>query len=275
MLRRFDPDHLRRMYELFKWPEDPSEDGARRRYEESLEDLSKVFMHSWMRGILERDRVSVIDVCSGTGIGGIALARKLSEMGRSFDLTLVDLREDSLRIAADFARRELGVEVRTLPADARELHRIGLKADIAIMWGLSTPHFNPIDLMNVYGGISISLKDDGVMIVEEMDRFMILRNYKDFLLERYDEVPVITAHYKHDPLTGYTTRIIIRGEESHPMDVYFWDIAGSLSLAWVFFRDVDFIRTSAYRGCILAHRPRGEHLKELIVNKPCVYRTLL
>jgi len=70
----------------------------------------------------------------------------------------VDLREDALEKAVEFSRAA-GIEAEALVADARELYKSGIEADIAILWGLSTPHFNPIDLVKLYGSVSTILRD--------------------------------------------------------------------------------------------------------------------
>lgn len=268
----FDPEGLKRMYMLFRWPEDLSKEKGRERYERALQEFSKILSHRWMEEVLKRERIRIVDVCSGTGVGGIALAKRVIELGKEVELKFVDLREDALKRAVEFSRAELGIEAEVLTADARELYKLGMEFDIAILWGLTTPHFNPIDLIKLYGSVSMILKD-GVFIVEEADRFggIMLRGYKDFLLERYDEEgPVFTAHYKHDPLTGYTTRIILTKGETHLMHIYFWDIASSIALLWIFFEDVDFIKRGAYDGCILAYKPRKIDLN-IITGTPSVY----
>ncbi|MGC9103918.1 MAG: class I SAM-dependent methyltransferase, partial [Candidatus Methanodesulfokora sp.] len=244
-------ESLERMYELFRWPEDIRKSSGRKRYEESLKDLAVIAAHDWIKEVLERERVRIVDICSGTGIGGIALAKRIAELGKEVELTFVDLRTEALRKAAEFSKAELGLEARTVDMDARKLYELELEADIALLWGLTTPHFSPMDLVRLYGSASMILQKKGVFIVEEADRFytVCMRGYKDFLLERYDERgSVFTAHYKHDPLTGYTTRIILAEGRSHPMDVYFWDIASSIAFAWFFFRDVDFVQKGAYTG---------------------------
>jgi SAM-dependent methyltransferase len=264
----FDPESLKKIYKLFRWPEDLSKEG-KERYERALEEFGKIISHRWIEEVLRRGRVRIVDICSGTGVGGIALAKRVVELGRDAELTFVDLREDALEKAVEFSRAA-GIEAEALVADARELYKSGIEADIAILWGLSTPHFNPIDLVKLYGSVSTILRD-GVFIVEEVDRFTMMTGYKDFLLERYDERgPVFTAHYDHDPLTGYTTRIILTKDGTHPMHVYFWDIASSIALSWIFFEDVDFMRRGAYSGYILAHKPRKFDLN-IITGIPSVY----
>ncbi|MGY0287931.1 MAG: class I SAM-dependent methyltransferase [Candidatus Methanodesulfokora washburnensis] len=272
-----DAESLEKMYRLFRWPEDISEESGRKRYHDSLKEFSTILSHNWMKDVLRRDNIRIVDVCSGTGIGGIALAKKIIELNKSIELTFVDLREEALKKAIEFSKAELGLEANVIAVDARELYKLKLEVDIAILWGLTTPHFNPIDLIKLYGSIGTILQKEGVLIVEEVDRFYsvcMLRGYKDFLLERHDKRgPVFSIHYKHDFLTGYTTRIILAGEETHLMDVYFWDIASSIAFAWMFFEDVDFVQGRPYMGYILAHRPRKKNnIMEIIAGTPSAYK---
>jgi SAM-dependent methyltransferase len=269
-----DAESLEKMYRLFRWPEDISEESGRKRYHDSLKEFSTILSHNWMKDVLKGDNIRIVDVCSGTGIGGIALAKKIIELNKSVELTFVDLREEALKKAIEFSKAELGLEANVIAVDARELYKLKLEADIAILWGLTTPHFNPIDLIKLYGSISTILQKEGVFIAEETDRFYMLRGYKDFLLERYDERgPVFSIHYKHDFLTGYTTRIILAGGETHPMDMYFWDIASSIAFTWMFFEDVDFVQSRPYMGYILAHRPRKMDIRSIVAETPSAYKT--
>jgi hypothetical protein len=59
--------------------------------------------------------------------------------------------------------------------------------------------------------------------------------------------------------TGDTIRILVdllTGEHVE-MNVYYWDIASSATLTWMFFEDIDFMPArSPFSGFILARRPR-------------------
>ncbi|MGC8932539.1 MAG: class I SAM-dependent methyltransferase [Candidatus Methanodesulfokora sp.] len=129
-------ESLERMYELFRWPEDIRKSSGRKRYEESLKDLAVIAAHDWIKEVLERERVRIVDICSGTGIGGIALAKRIAELGKEVELTFVDLRTEALRKAAEFSKAELGLEARTVDMDARKLYELELEADIALLLSL-------------------------------------------------------------------------------------------------------------------------------------------
>jgi hypothetical protein len=66
-------------------------------------------------------------------------------------------------------------------------------------------------------------------------------------------------HIRKDPVEGYIYRLAynLATGEREVMKLYFWDIAGSATLAWIFFSDVDYIPLKTkYQGIVLAHKPR-------------------
>jgi len=58
------------------------------------------------------------------------------------------------------------------------------------------------------------------------------------------------------------------------MDFYFWDIASSATLTWIFFEDVDFTPLLAhYKGIILARRPRSIiNINEFLNKTPTILK---
>ncbi|PCN50639.1 hypothetical protein B6U99_03205 [Candidatus Geothermarchaeota archaeon ex4572_27] len=255
---------LERVYSVFPWPEDPFSDVGRRRYEIALREMGELLDHPWLKEAIEqRERLHILDLCGGTGIGGVALAKKVAERGREARLTVVDLRREALETARRFCREELGFEPEIAEVDVRRVHELGVEADVALMYGLSTPHFSPWDMVRVCASSSLSLGADGLMIVEEADRFEAVfrrMGYRDIHVEHAsDERVVMSLHRDHDMLTGYTTRVVldVLAGRTASMKVYFWDIACVAALLWTFFGDVDFVRRPmALSGFIIARRPR-------------------
>jgi len=87
-----------------------------------------------------------------------------------------------------------------------------------------------------------------------------LVGYKEVLPELVEKDKVIlTIHREREFRTGYFKRIALNllSGEGEEMKVYFWDLASSATLTWVFFRDIDYapIRRS-YSGIIIARNPR-------------------
>jgi hypothetical protein len=64
---------LDNLYEIFPRPEDPYKPEGRERYESALKYIRELLGHKFFEDILEKKEVSVLDVCGGTGIGGVAL----------------------------------------------------------------------------------------------------------------------------------------------------------------------------------------------------------
>ena len=48
-------------------------------------------------------------------------------------LVITDIREKILERAREFSKRELGFEAKTYVIDAKDLHKLGIKADIVLM----------------------------------------------------------------------------------------------------------------------------------------------
>ncbi len=154
-------DHLSRLYSIWPWPADPWSEEGRARYEEAIKKFRSLLEHEWLSRLVgDRRTVRVLDVCGGTGIGGVALGKALSSRGLGVELTVVDLRREALEVAERFGTEELG-SVRVEIADATRLWELGLKADLALIYGFSTPHFNPWDMVRLLSSVADSLSDDG------------------------------------------------------------------------------------------------------------------
>ena len=258
-------EELSRLYRIAPWPEDPYAEEGRKRYEAAKEEFSDLIKHDWLSELIQsREIVRLLDVCGGTGIGGVALARALRDVGKSVELTVLDLRRDALEVAERFGREELG-EVSVVQGDATRLADLGLEADVCLVYGLATPHFNPWSMVKLMAGLADALVDDGLLIVEEADRvytILYLRGYKEWLPERASEDRIfVTVHSGYDFRKGVFKRLGLElksGEGPVPMEVHFWSLAGLMALAWPFFEDVDFVaeRGRPWHGFVLAKNPR-------------------
>jgi hypothetical protein len=71
----FTQTRLERIYAMLRWVEDPETSQGCERYQRILRDMEGLTAHPWIQYILRgRRMVRVIDVCSGTGLVGIALS---------------------------------------------------------------------------------------------------------------------------------------------------------------------------------------------------------
>lgn len=252
---------LSEFYSLFPWPEDPYSEQGRKRYEDALKDMEALISSRMLQNLVEKKAVKVLEVCGGTGTGGVALSKVLMSRGVSVDLLVTDLRGEALETAERFGYGEIGCRVRTALMDAREIHRTGEKFDLVLMYGLSTPHFNPWDLVRFLSSAGEVLNDDGFLAVEEADRrysIFLTAGYKWALYEAFDESkPVISFHAGYDLKSGMVKRVFwnFKGEP-FSMEAYYWGFAELASLTWIFFKDVDLVSLGRARGFIVGVAPR-------------------
>ena len=76
-----------KLYSVVRWVEDLHTAEGKSRFEKSIEVFKKIMEHSWVKELIERKRsVTVLDICGGTGIGGIALTKILQDLGVKVDL---------------------------------------------------------------------------------------------------------------------------------------------------------------------------------------------
>jgi len=273
-------ERLERFYKLFPWVEDPFTLEGKVRYESALKFFRQLLEHDWLKELLSRDELSLVDVCGGTGVGGIALAKALAERGVKVRLTVHDLRESALRLAEKFSVAELGEPARTVKADARELHALGEVFDVALLYGFSTPHFDAFAMVEALASAGESLAEGGLLLIEEGDRFYsmaILGRYREVAYEGDEERGVLSLDAGYDALRGVIKRLYINpftGERA-ALELRYWDLASTLALAWLFFENVDFVSYPgrAYAGVILAKSPRRK-LRFLDLKRPrCLERS--
>ncbi len=257
-------EELSRLYNLLGWPGDPYTREGRARYEETIKEAEKILNHEWLSAILKgKDSVRILDVCGGSGIAGAAFAKALKERGVEPEVIVIDLREEALSVARKFIEDETGVKPETLALDVTRMHDANLNADLAVLWGLSTPHFSPWDLMRVVSGVASNLAVDGILVIEEVDRhagIFLANRYQYVMPELVSEGKVtVSVHEGRDPRTGLVSRVLVdlTSGETVRLKVYFWDIASVAAITWAFFKDVDFIpgKSSRY-GYIMAKWPR-------------------
>jgi len=249
---------LEAMYQVFPW--DASEN-----IEKAYQALRNILAHSSMEKLLRerKEGVRVLDICGGIGVAGIALSRLLLERGYSVKLYVNDLRRSALEKARTLSRKLLGLEPILLDVDAKTLYKKGVKADIALLWGHSAPHFDAYEFVQLAASTASILGDNGVFLLEEVDRAytVFYRNaYRDIAVEYAGEDRVsLSLHSGYDPIRGVFYRVYMDLDSGKKvrMPLRLWDLASLLAILWVFFSKVDFtpIR-SRYDGIIVASEPR-------------------
>lgn len=257
-------ENIERLYKLGLWPFDPESQFVKKRYSEALSNFRELIKHEWFKEILNRKNiVRILEICSGNGLGGIALAKILKENDKKIELILSDVMEEALRIGEKWGSEELGEKVSIININALLIHKLRIKRDIVLMYGLSASHFSPWEFVKLLSSISEILEEDGLLIIEEVDRTysIFLRvGYKDLVVERHDE-PIISLHSNYDSIRGIFERTYINlldPSNRVKASFYYWNIAELMTLVWLYFQDVDFFPYDKKRsqGLIIGYRPR-------------------
>jgi SAM-dependent methyltransferase len=254
---------LSQFYSIFPWPEDPESQQGKIYFDATLENMSRLLDHPWMtQAISIKRKVKILEICGGTGFGGVALARVLSQKGVNVSLLVTDLRKEALGLGRKWGSNILGSEVQTQVVDVREVHKLRKKFDIVLMYGLSTPHFNPWDMVQIFASVGQSLNDDGLFVIDESDRryhIFMVQGYKWSYAEGDDDQLALSFHTGYDPIKGASKRTFLNVKDiAKPVstDIFWWGLAEIGAFLWTFFADVDFMTATPRRHFILATRPR-------------------
>ncbi len=252
-------ERLSRFYSIFPWYDDPESEGGKRYFEASVGTMEKLAQHPWIR---DRERLKVPEICGGAGFGGVALAKVLAQRGVEVDLTITDLRAEALERARRWGTETLGREVKTEVLDAHEVHKLKEKYDLVLMYGLSTPHFDPWELVRVLASVGEALEDEGIFAVEESDRryrIFLMIGYKWALAETVEGKYTVSFHAGYDFHRGTVRRIytdLRKPGELMEMETFMWGLAEVGAFVWMFFEEVDFLPLRNDRGFILGREPR-------------------
>ena len=152
---------------------------------------------------------------------------------------------------------------------------LGSNCDIALLFGPSTAHFSPFEMLKLLANVSKALQNDGLVIIEEMDRIYNLLykvGYKDLLIERSASDIVLTLHVDYDRKKGMFIRKFIRiyskYEPLGDLPVFMWSTALTASYAWIFYKNVEIITINNV-DYIVASRPcRGIDLERILSSNP-------
>jgi len=266
------------LYNLLNWPSNPLTPEGKRRMFESMDVLSRVIRHEWFEQLLKRRSVKVLDVCSGGGVGGFALAKILMDRGVDVELVLIDLRLEDLRNALKFGNMfvpHLRLDVVFMRAE--DLYTMRRKFDVAMIWGFSMPHFNPWSALRLFASLSSALVKDGLLLVEEVDRMLTIFlgvGYRYIHPEGLDAQALVSIHRGYDIVRGVVRRLLI--DLSTGMKVLYeahlnWSIALIATFMWVFFENVDagMIDKGVGKAVVLGYGPRAFiEIKKFLEKRP-------
>jgi hypothetical protein len=139
---------------------------------------------------------------------------------------------------------------------------LGDKYDLILMHGLSTPHFDPWELVGLFASVGETLEDDGIFVVEESDRryrIFIMIGFKWALAEGAGEKLTVSFHTGYDLQRGTVRRHYLNfGIPGSPMEMetFMWGLAEVGAFVWLFFEEVDFLQLRNERHFILGRKPR-------------------
>jgi len=258
---------LEELYRYINWRMNPNDERARERFEkiaEFFDSISAELPHG----------ARVLDICAGTGIAGAALAKATKARA----LTVFDARKDDLELAGEWLRvAGINPELRLVQGDAREVGKLVEEHDVAVLWGFTMPHFNPFDAVKLFANVAMSLSDDGIFMIEDMDRvYWILyrAGYREFLIEgRGDGYTVASMHEGYDFSKGTFKRgyYLLPGfRRISGVDFHYWDISTQLAIGSVFFREYRVITREEHGvegvGNVLIFKKPEKKVAELKAN---------
>ena len=257
-------DHFSQLYSLSTWPKDPGSELGKEYFKATLGFMRTLLKQVWIKKLISRKKtVKILDICGGAGFGGIALTKVLIGKGLNVRLLITDLRQESLDIAQEWGVRVLGKKPDISTIDARAVWRLKKKFDICLMYGLSTTHFTPWDMVRLLASVSHVLPDTGLFVVDEYDRRysnFITLGYRWAMPVTYDpQELVVSFHTGYDVRKGTCRRAYVNfANPAAPVstEFFFWSIAELGALMWTFFHDVDLVKLGPLRRMVVGHRPR-------------------
>lgn len=245
---------LDELYQLLVWPEDLDSDAGRRRFESALNAF---------RGLtFQAKAYTLIDVAGGTGIGGIALAKAIQEKGYEVErLIITDLRASALRKAEEYSQRVLGFRAETYVLDAREVHKLNVKADVVLNYGNSLPHFSVSDFIKFVKSSYLSLKEDGILMIQGKDMLhaYLIKGYKEIFLEKVTDGKVLVSLHKgYDQRRGMLRRAFLDLPSGRMADLEekFWDFGEVTGICELFFRNVKLRTQEGDNGLVICSGKR-------------------
>ncbi len=258
------PDELTQFYSTFSWPDDPESELGEKYFEAALKFMRILVSHNWIKRIMSKKKdVKILEICGGSGFGGVALSKVLTEQKVNANLLITDLRKDCLEVAqkwgGDLLKKKIDISV----TDAKDVWKLKEKFDLCLIYGLSTPHFNPWDLVKLFSSVSEILVDDGLFVVDEADRrfrIFLEQGYKWALAEELDPKEfMVSFHSGYDFTKGTCKRTYVNFEsptKPSKLEVFMWGLAEVGAFLWTFFKDVDLVRLGGTRHFILGYQPR-------------------
>ncbi|RKZ22521.1 hypothetical protein DRQ23_04940 [bacterium] len=264
--------NLEDFYNIFPWDSEPESESGKAYYEFTGKMMELALPPEVLKGIKKKN-LDILEVCAGAGFGGVALGEYLKKKGFRVKLLMTDLRGDALERARKFAKRK-GLEVEVKVMDALQLKNLKQKFDVVLFWGLSTPHFNPHELLRLFSSFAHLLKRGGFFIMDEADRrgsIFLKTGYKFALGEERGGRFVMSFHTGYNPYTGMFRRRYVSPDGSNfVQEIYLWGIAEVSAMLSVFFKKVKLLDISAHYIIVSQNPFTGispENIKEPVIER--------
>ncbi len=239
---------LEELYSYLRGSIDPGSEAAQRRFVGAQAFFNWAFKEEL---IPYGRKVRILDLCAGTGLAGAALVEVLREWGYDSRLVVVDRRKEDLVRVEEWLSDETDVygAVMDCLGDLKKLGRF----DVALLFGYTMPHFDPIQAAELFRNVAGVLESNGVFILEETDRFGTFfygRAYREIVVEvREKDYTVISLDEGYDPLRG----VIRRGYYKLPgwerigeIETRYWDLAGLAGIGRALFEEAQIIRRNKH-----------------------------
>ena len=249
------PRDLDRLYRALGWDSRPR--GSR--FLESYRVFRKLLSMPPLESLARKRAVSILDACSGSGIGGFALAKALRDLGVEAEVVLLDARAQPLTEAKSFSATPL---VDGVAADARLVPSRSRAFDACLVWGYSMPHFNPFEVHKLFSSITRVLKSDGCLLIEEVDRFLSIfagTGYQYVWPEQGGGL-AISIHRGYDPSTSVVRRALVDLRSGEAIDheaFLLWTPALVAAFLHPYFARIElFLLSEGAKGVVVACNPR-------------------
>jgi len=256
---------LSKFYSLFLWPSNPEDEKGKKYFKITLKLMKLLINNVWIREILAtKKEIKIIEICGGAGFGGVALTKLLLENGLDVKLLVTDLRKETLETALKWGNTVIGNRIDVSLVDAGDVWKLKERFDIALMYGISTPHFNPWEIVKVFASVSNTLVSEGIFVVDEADRrykIFLSQGYQFVLPEGHSDKFVVSFHKGYNPICGTFKRTFVNMDNPKiklSAEHFFWGVAEVGALMWTFFEDIDFIdlKLKDMQYFILGYKPR-------------------
>ncbi len=272
MRGRLVSNPLEELYKYLNWPMRPGEEAAEIRFWAAVDFFEEQLKtHPGFEGIRRRNTIRILDVCSGTGIGGVAAAKAFVDQGYKVFLVALDKRRNDL-VYVEKWLEYAGIKEKvsyTTQVGAGEEAPLYFKDKFGLImiWGSSMPHFDPWRAAKMFAGIRELTEPWGTLLVEQWDiagKLIQYRLFKDILVEggiREDGTGLVSICAKYNVLKGTFERAYYKipgwmylfKTENH-----LWYLSTLATIIWMFYRKID----------IKTQKPRGE-------KKPVILRPVL